>query len=216
MLKCEHILTLDSLDGIMFLKEYYIKEEDEYVSTQDLLDVEFRYEYPTCPLCREGITGFNRYKRTMNKIFLDNLDKKYIQKVRETISYASNFNPNETNPKLNSLFRSLDGLLKQPTEELYQNLPRETSMIARPFIRPKVELLWKKAEIMNSLIRVSGSEKETDALIRETLKIFRTGVEFSSENTQVKNITQYKMVRFLIETTRYHFEKYRRSDKNFY
>ena len=75
VLECNHVKTVESLDGIVGLNDFYAHNGQDWtgvLNCQDKSDA-----VPVCPDCRCPITGIFRYRRVLNHAILSISEKKY-------------------------------------------------------------------------------------------------------------------------------------------
>jgi len=125
VLSCSHAFTMDTLDGILELANYYESKGGVWTGVKPILMQ--NKPKPQCPLCRVPIGGIYRYGRVLNSIDLDLLQRKFIinsaqklnsisirwngleSQVRKMILKGDGSTPNE----IRKLKKSIQSLLEQ-------------------------------------------------------------------------------------------------------
>lgn len=88
--QCGHFLTMESMDGQMNLKQYYVTDADErpiaIASSSQPFSVA---DIKTCATCRGSLRNISRYGRLVRRAILDESTKKFILYVnREHVPLA--------------------------------------------------------------------------------------------------------------------------------
>lgn len=115
-LKCGHVFTVETLDGICELDSYYKKQDERWLQLAPA--PKGLQKPPLCPLCRVPITS-KRYGRMLKRVDLDMAEQKVANKCRSTLR--------DVNEKV-STFNVGDHAVQQIEREL-RELPRDAFTI---------------------------------------------------------------------------------------
>lgn len=85
VLKCGHIFTVSTLDGLMHMSEYYTMDHDDKpVSIKITNTMSLSSEtLPSCPNCRGSLRYVARYGRIVRRALLNESTKKFISWARK-------------------------------------------------------------------------------------------------------------------------------------
>ncbi|KAG8902316.1 hypothetical protein FRC00_012829 [Tulasnella sp. 408] len=110
-LKCGHIFTVETLDGICELASYYKKQDERWLRLAPA--PKGLQKHPLCPLCRVPITS-KRYGRMLKRVDLDMAEQNVANKCRSTLRQVN---------ELVSAFNA-ENQAVQSMEHQLRNLPR--------------------------------------------------------------------------------------------
>ncbi|KAG8908575.1 hypothetical protein FRC01_007332 [Tulasnella sp. 417] len=85
-LKCGHVFTVETLDGICELASYYKKQDERWLQLAPA--PKGLQKHPLCPLCRVPITS-KRYGRMLKRVDLDMAEQNVANKCRSTLRDVS-------------------------------------------------------------------------------------------------------------------------------
>ncbi|KIO21374.1 hypothetical protein M407DRAFT_80478 [Tulasnella calospora MUT 4182] len=85
-LKCGHIFTVETLDGICELASYYKKQDERWLQLTP--GPKGLQKHPLCPLCRVPIIS-KRYGRMLKRVDLDMAEQNVANKCRSTLRQVS-------------------------------------------------------------------------------------------------------------------------------
>jgi hypothetical protein len=118
VLTCGHVYTMETMDMLMEMKDYYGGSVEEGWTSVKILPTS-PMNAKTCPTCRTPIKNVRRYGRIINKFTLDIQNKKFLSKFdRQLKEISKQIIPlsEEMINKRNELKEALPKLELRPTE----------------------------------------------------------------------------------------------------
>ncbi|CAG8638123.1 14756_t:CDS:10, partial [Racocetra persica] len=172
VLDCGHVYTAESLDHVMYMKEYYeMDKNNNWVRIKSITSQPS--ESKKCPQCRAPIKNIYRYRRSTNKHVLDVQNKKFLMKYD---NYLKQLNEDITN-----VTSKIETNRKKFLEEIQKPLKPQVKKETR-IAKIADSTLQKIPEVVSteqySLLEKYYSipmihEKEWTRHISELLKIYR-------------------------------------------
>ncbi|KAF8639511.1 hypothetical protein AX17_001416 [Amanita inopinata Kibby_2008] len=187
--ECGHVFTVETLDGISGLEDYYSKDQSGtwsgLTSPQNSGE---RRKPPMCPTCRAAITS-PRYSRVFKSANLDLLE-------RNVISYMSN--------RMLEVKSSLNNVVKEKVEQI---LVAEVSKIKPRPVTNKVKELEARKKAKKTILRQTHLfPVPAEEILPGNRKLFNVSAEVVSVwNKAVKElITIYKKAADICKTRSAH------------
>jgi hypothetical protein len=131
-LPCGHIFTVESLDGVMAMSEYY--ETDPMTGMPTALSGKSKafscQEIKTCPDCRSSLRLVPRYGRITRRALLDESTKKFISwSNREYLHFAQTMQDNQV-----ALIESRSRAVLPPGLKINLSHGSHVQMLSRPHV----------------------------------------------------------------------------------
>lgn len=76
--RCAHFLTIESMDGQMDMKKYYVMEDDKPVAIRSLSEPFSVDDIKRCATCRGSLRDLSRYGRLVRRAILDESTKRFL------------------------------------------------------------------------------------------------------------------------------------------
>lgn len=138
-LDCDHVFTMETLDGILDIGSYYTTNEHGTrtlaIPISDLQEKEVgpfaisNEGHPKCPTCKRHISNVHRYKRATSLFSLTTLQRKWILTSGQTCSDI-NANTSQLSLRLDTLTESMERSKLANSEE-GRNVLREVKNLCR-------------------------------------------------------------------------------------